>query len=127
MCKVSVVLDTIKSLPNNGGVPEMDIKLHEAVAEDLSDMQKDIKNVSERMTKLEKKFDILEGKVDGLDEKVDLLIKMAEKKEPTFYEKILGLKDAKMMWIAIIVSLLIVGSLLGANLEWIKGAFSITG
>lgn len=84
----------------------------------------DSQKTGERMTEIEKQvidiktqLIVVVEKLDNLDKKID------EKKHSVFETK---LADNKWFWISIIVFMLLVGSILGANTDFIKN-FTIPG
>lgn len=91
----------------------------------------DSEKMGVRMTEIEKRMGSLEEKVEagfiGLTSQFNELKRLLEKKEPTLFEKIMALKDHKLFWVSIIISLLILGGLLGVPTTDFKGILNIGG
>lgn len=91
----------------------------------------DSERMGVRMTEIEKRMSSLEEKVEagfiGLTSQFHELKRLLEKKEPTLFEKIIALKDARLFWVAIIVGIIIVGGLLGVKISELAGILTIGG
>ena len=81
--------------------------------------------VIEDSEKMGKRIESLENKVDtGFAEIKELLTK----KKTSFWDKVPLLKDIpNLAWILLIISVCVIGSILGANLDFLKDAFKIGG
>lgn len=80
----------------------------------------DAEKMGTRMTNIEKRMESLEGKMDKV-------LQLLENRPKTLFEKILLLKDHKLFWISIIVTLLIIGGLLGVPTTGFNGLLSLGG
>lgn len=93
----------------------------------------DSEKMGVRMTNIEKRMSSLEEKTDNgfksMSEQFDSIRKLIEEKHrtPTLLETVVALKDHKMFWIFLIVSLLILGSLLGVKTSGFDGILHIGG
>lgn len=94
--------------------------LFEKVIEDSQKMGEKMTELEHRVGNIETKLTVVDGKIDNLNANIDRLIN----KPSVFATK---LADNKWFWISIIIFMLLLGSLFGANMDWIKGAFTITG
>lgn len=91
----------------------------------------DSEKMGVRMTEIEKRMTSLEEKMDagfnGLYSQFQELKNLIEKKDLSLFEKIMALKDHKLFWVSIIISLLILGGLLGVPATDFKGILNIGG
>lgn len=122
MCQnVRSAIDVIKMQTNRKTLNRGEtIMLFEKVIEDSKAMGEKMTELEHRVGNVETKLTIVDGKIDNLNDKIDSLIN----KPSIFATK---LADNKWFWISIIIFMLLLGSLLGANTDWIKGAFTIAG
>ena len=92
-------------------------------------MIEDSEKMGNRMQNIEKKFESLENRVDTgfatITQQLIDLKKMVEKREPSLFEKVVLLKDAKMVWIFFIILLLVIGSILGVPTSGFNGILHI--
>lgn len=122
MCQnVRSAIDVIKAQTNRKTLNRGEtIMLFEKVIEDSQKMGERMTELEHRVGNIENKLTVVDGKIDNLNANIDRLLN----KQSVFVTK---LADNKWFWISIIVLMLLIGSLLGANTDWIKGAFTITG
>lgn len=122
MCQnVRSAIDVIKTQTNRKTLNRGEtIMLFEKVIEDSQKMGDRMTELEHRVGNIENKLTVVDGKIDNLNANIDRLLN----KQSIFATK---LADNKWFWISIIVLMLLIGSLLGANTDWIKGAFTITG
>ena len=122
MCQnVRSAIDVIKAQSNRKTLNRQEtIMLFEKVIEDSKQMGERMTELEHRVGNIENKLTVVDGKIDNLNANIDRLLN----KQSIFATK---LADNKWFWISIIVLMLLIGSLLGANTDWIKGAFTITG
>ena len=122
MCQnVGSAIDVIKAQSNRKTLNRQEtIMLFEKVIEDSKQMGERMTELEHRVGNIENKLTVVDGKIDNLNANIDRLLN----KQSIFATK---LADNKWFWISIIVLMLLIGSLLGANTDWIKGAFTITG
>lgn len=122
MCQnVRSAIDVIKTQTNRKTLNRGEtIMLFEKVIEDSQKMGDRMTELEHRVGNIENKLTVVDGKIDNLNANIDRLLN----KQSVFATK---LADNKWFWISIIVLMLLIGSLLGANTDWIKGAFTITG
>lgn len=122
MCQnVRSAIDVIKTQSNRKTLSRQEtIMLFEKVIEDSKQMGDRMTELEHRVGNIESKLTVVDGKIDNLNANIDRLLN----KQSVFATK---LADNKWFWISIIVLMLLIGSLLGANTDWIKGAFTITG
>lgn len=122
MCQnVRSAIDVIKTQSNCKTLTRSEtIMLFEKVIEDSQKMGEKMTELEHRVGNVENKLTIVDGKIDNLNSKIDSLIN----KPSVFATK---LADNKWFWISIIIFMLLLGSLFGANTDWVKGAFTITG
>ena len=122
MCQnVRSAIDIIKTQTNRKTLNRGEtIMLFEKVIEDSQKMGDRMTELEHRVGNIENKLTVVDGKIDNLNANIDRLLN----KQSVFATK---LADNKWFWISIIVLMLLIGSLLGANTDWIKGAFTITG
>lgn len=122
MCNnVRSAIDVIKTQSNRKTLTRGEtIMLFEKVIEDSQKMGERMTELEHRVGNIESKLSVVDGKIDNLNANVDRLLN----KESVFATK---LADNKWFWISIIIFMLLLGSLFGANLDWVKGAFTITG
>ena len=122
MCQnVRSAIDVIKAQSNRKTLSRQEtIMLFEKVIEDSKQMGERMTELEHRVGNIENKLTVVDGKIDNLNANIDRLLN----KQSVFVTK---LADNKWFWISIIVLMLLIGSLLGANTDWIKGAFTITG
>lgn len=122
MCNsVRSAIDVLKTQTNRKTLTRGEtIMLFEKVIEDSQKMGERMTALETRVESVENKVIAIGTKIDDMDKKLDSLIN----KPSVFANK---LADNKWFWISIIIFMLLMGSLFGANLEWIKGAFSIVG
>lgn len=122
MCQnVRSAIDVIKTQSNRKTLTRSEtIMLFEKVIEDSKQMGERMTEIEHRVGNIETKLTVVDGKIDNLNANIDRLLN----KPSIFATK---LADNKWFWISIIIFMLLIGSLLGANTDWIKGAFTITG
>ena len=122
MCQsVRSAIDVIKTQSNLKTLNRQEtIMLFEKVIEDSKHMGDRMTELEHRVGNIENKLTVVDGKIDNLNANIDRLLN----KQSVFATK---LADNKWFWISIIVLMILIGSLLGANTDWIKGAFTITG
>lgn len=122
MCQnVRSAIDVIKTQSNRKTLTRSEtIMLFEKVIEDSKQMGERMTEIEHRVGNIENKLTVVDGKIDNLNANIDRLLN----KQSVFATK---LADNKWFWISIIIFMLLIGSLLGANTDWIKGAFTITG
>ena len=122
MCQsVRSAIDVIKAQSNRKTLSRQEtIMLFEKVIEDSQKMGDRMTELEHRVGNIENKLTVVDGKIDNLNANIDRLLN----KQSIFATK---LADNKWFWISIIIFMLLIGSLLGANTDWIKGAFTITG
>lgn len=122
MCQsVRSAIDVIKTQTNRKTLNRGEtIMLFEKVIEDSQKMGDRMTELEHRVGNIESKLTVVDGKIDNLNANIDRLLN----KQSIFATK---LADNKWFWISIIIFMLLIGSLLGANTDWIKGAFTITG
>lgn len=122
MCQsVRSAIDVIKTQTNRKTLNRGEtIMLFEKVIEDSQKMGDRMTELEHRVGNIENKLTVVDGKIDNLNANIDRLLN----KQSIFATK---LADNKWFWISIIIFMLLIGSLLGANTDWIKGAFTITG
>lgn len=114
MCdKVKTALDVIRTQKGKSLTKEVTLMLFQ---KDIEDAEK----MGTRMTNIEKRMESLEGKMDKV-------LQLLENRPKTLFEKILLLKDHKLFWISIIVTLLIIGGLLGVPTTGFHGLISLGG
>lgn len=122
MCQnVRSAIDVIKTQSNRKTLTRSEtIMLFEKVIEDSKQMGERMTEIEHRVGNIETKLTVVDGKIDNLNANIDRLLN----KPSIFATK---LADNKWFWISIIIFMVLIGSLLGANTDWIKGAFTITG
>ena len=122
MCEnVRSAIDVLKTQSNRKTLTRGEtIMLFDKVIEDSKKMGERMTEIENRVVKVEEKLTIVDGKIDNLTTKIDGLIN----KPSVFATK---LADNKWFWISIIIFMLLIGSLFGANIDWARGAFTITG
>lgn len=129
MCKQKIVLETIKKMKGSGGMTSVQQQLAEAQCEDYQTMKKEILEIKSDVSSL--KIDFLHLKQDNqyIKGQLDIVVKSLQPKEKeTFSQKMSALKEIPVwFWIMMIVLICTIGAISGANMEWIKGAFHITG
>lgn len=112
MCdKVQTALEVIKTQQKRTLTKGEIVMLFQQVVSDLNKQ-------GEKMTNLEKRMESLENKMDaGFTE----LKKLIEDKKVSFWDKIPLLKDIpNLAWILLIIICLIIGSVFGANVDFVK-------
>ena len=121
MCQnVRSAIDVIKAQSNRKTLSRQEtIMLFEKVIEDSQKMGDRRIELEHRVGNIENKLTVVDGKIDNLNANIDRLLN----KQSIFATK---LADNKWFWISIIVLMLLIGSLLGANTDFVK-AFNITG
>lgn len=122
MCQnVRSAIDVIKAQSNRKTLNRQEtIMLFEKVIEDSKQMGERMTELEHRVGNIESKLTVVDGKIDNLNANIDRLLN----KQSVFATK---LADNKWFWISIIIFMILIGSLLGVNTDWIKGAFTITG
>ena len=122
MCQnVRSAIDVIKTQSNRKTLNRQEtIMLFEKVIEDSKQMGERMTELEHRVGNIESKLSIVDGKIDNLNSNIDRLLN----KQSIFATKLV---DNKWFWISIIVFMILVGSLFGANTDWIKIAHTITG
>ena len=121
MCQsVRSAIDVIKTQTSRKTLNRGEtIMLFEKVIEDSQKMGERMTELEHRVGNIENKLTVVDGKIDNLNANIDRLLN-----KPSVFET--KLADNKWFWISIIVLMLLIGSLLGANTDFIK-AFNITG
>lgn len=121
MCQsVRSAIDVIKTQSNRKTLTRSEsIMLFEKVIEDSQKMGDRMTELEHRVGNIENKLTVVDGKIDNLNDNIDRLLN-----KPSVFET--KLADNKWFWISIIVLMLLIGSLLGANTDFIK-SFNITG
>ena len=121
MCQsVRSAIDVIKAQSNRKTLTRTEtIMLFEKVIEDSQKVGEKMTEFEQRIGNVENKLTVVDGKIDNLISNVDRLLN-----KPSVFET--KLADNKWFWISIIVLMLLIGSLLGANTDFIK-SFNITG
>lgn len=122
MCQsVRSAIDVIKTQSNRKSLTRNEeLMIFEKVIEDSKQMGERMAELEHRVGNIESKLTIVDGKIDNLNANIDRLLN----KQSIFATK---LADNKWFWISIIIFMILIGSLLGVNTDWIKGAFTITG
>lgn len=118
MCdKTKTAIEIIQAQPRKTLTKEETLMLFQKVIEDNE-------KIGVRMTNLEKRMETLETKMDaGFRDLRDLILK---KEHGLLYKILLG-ENAKYFWITIIITLLILGGLLGVPTTGFNGILSIGG
>lgn len=121
MCQsVRSAIDVIKTQSNRKTLTRSEsIMLFEKVIEDSQKMGDRMTELEHRVGNIENKLTVVDGKIDNLNANIDRLLN-----KPSVFET--KLADNKWFWISIIVLMLLIGSLFGANTDFIK-SFNITG
>ena len=122
MCQsVRSAIDVIKTQSNRKSLTRNEeLMIFEKVIEDSKQMGERMTELEHRVGNIESKLTVVDGKIDNLNANIDRLLN----KQSVFATK---LADNKWFWISIIIFMILIGSLLGVNTDWIKGAFTITG
>ena len=122
MCQsVRSAIDVIKTQSNRKSLTRNEeLMIFEKVIEDYKQMGERMTELEHRVGNIESKLTVVDGKIDNLNANIDRLLN----KQSVFATK---LADNKWFWISIIIFMILIGSLLGVNTDWIKGAFTITG
>lgn len=122
MCQnVRSAIDVIKTQSNRKTLNRQEtIMLFEKVIEDSKQMGERMTELEHRVGNIESKLTVVDGKIDNLNANIDRLLN----KQSIFATK---LADNKWFWISIIIFMILVGSLLGANTDWVKIAHNIGG
>lgn len=123
MCdKVRTAVEVIKTQKRKTLSKEETLMLFQKVIEDNTKM-------GERMTNLEKRMASLEEETrHGFDEANQRLHELAQiMREPSLIQKILLGESAKYFWITVIITLLILGGLLGVPTTGFNGLISLGG
>ena len=74
---------------------------------------KDNEKMGERMTNIEKRMESIENKMDAGFADIKKLIE--DSRRMTLFEKIMALSTHKYFWITLIITLLIIGGVLGVS------------
>lgn len=118
MCDhTKTAIEVIQAQPRKTLSKEETLMLFKKVIEDNE-------KLGGRMTNMEKRLEALETKMEaGFKDIKELL----EKRPLTVFEKIVALKDHRMFWITIIVTLLIISALMGVPMTGFNGILNVGG
>lgn len=119
MCdKVKTALEVIKTQKNKSLTKGEIVILFQQVVSDLSKQ-------GEKMTSLEKEVSALKDEMRAGFADIKKLIE--DSKRMTLFEKIMALSTHKYFWITIIVTLLIIGGVLGVSPSGFSGILGLGG
>ena len=114
MCdKTRTAVEVIKAQKRKTLTKEETLMLFKEVIEDNEKMGEKITVMGERMTNLEKRMESLENKMDAGFADIKKLIE--DSRRMTLFEKIMALSTHKYFWITLIITLLIIGGILGVS------------